>query len=82
MGKKFKHAYEGSRSPHASALHPPGFCKKKKSSDTFLTDLLDEGYTSIELPMLVWNVGTYSTKTRCNRVYFNLLYAIIACAMG
>ena len=27
----FRYAYEGSRSPHASALHwnPPGFCKKK-----------------------------------------------------
>ena len=31
-GKKFTHAYKGSRSPHVMALHwnPPGVCKKKK----------------------------------------------------
>ena len=36
---KFTHAYEGSRSPHASALHwnPPRF-RKKIRSDTFLTE--------------------------------------------
>ena len=39
-GKKFTHAYEGSRSPLACALHwnPPGFCKKRSS--TFLTNLV------------------------------------------
>jgi hypothetical protein len=46
--KKFTHAYQGSRSSHASALHwnPPGFWKKKQLN-AFLT-----AYTS-HLP-LVW----------------------------
>ena len=42
---KFTDAYEGSRLPHASMLHwnPPGF-HKKKSLDTFLTDLVFESF--------------------------------------
>ena len=43
-GKKFTHAYGGSRSPHASALHlyPPGFEKNKV------------GYFSKRVRMLLW----------------------------
>ena len=39
MREKFTHAYEGSRSPHASTLYwnPPGFRKRKIRSDNFLT---------------------------------------------
>ena len=40
VGKKFKHAYEGSRLPHASALHwnPPGrFVNKKIKFGYFST---------------------------------------------
>ena len=48
---KFTHAYEGSRSPHASALHwnPPGFRKKKV--EYFSNRVV---YTKIKIKNSLW----------------------------
>ena len=41
-GKKFMYAYDGSRSPHACALHwnPPGFRKKNRYGNCFSSRLV------------------------------------------